>query len=219
MQRRDFMVGTAALALAGATPARAGVAAADADAAFRAMLDRFFYARLDESPEQATRLGLDTGERAHLKSQLDDESAANQARALARTRRELAELQRVRTADLSPASKLDHEIVSYQLTRAIAGAERFTYGSSLGRFAPYVLSQLSGPYRDVPDFLDSQVRVRDTAEADAYLARLEAFPKAIDDSSARQRDDAARGVFAPDYILDTSSSSWRARGKSLLTRR
>lgn len=204
MQRRDFMVGGAAVALAGAVPARAAFVAGNADADFRAMLDRFFYTRLDESPEQATRLGLDTGERARLKSQLDDESAAGQARALARTRRELAELKRVNTADLSPASKLDHEIVEYQLTRAIAGAERFTYGSSLGRFAPYVLSQLSGPYRDVPDFLESQARVRDAAEADAYLARLEAFPKAIDDSSERQRRDAARGVFAPDYILDTT---------------
>jgi uncharacterized protein (DUF885 family) len=46
--------------------------------------------------------------------------------------------------------------------------------------------------------------VRDAAEADAYLARLEAFPGAIDTSSESQRADAAKGVFAPDYILDTT---------------
>ncbi|MEG3087011.1 DUF885 domain-containing protein [Sphingomonas sp. PB4P5] len=204
MHRRRFLASAAAVSVAGALPLRAAVAAANRDVALRTMLDRFFYARLGESPEQATRLGLDTGARAALKAQLDDQSAAGRAKDLARAKAELAELRAFGTAGLSPAAALDYEVVSYQLTRALAGAKRFTYGSSLGRFAPYVLSQLSGPYRDVPDFLESQVRVRDAGEADAYLARLAAFPKALDDSTAQQRDDAARGVFAPDYILDTT---------------
>jgi uncharacterized protein (DUF885 family) len=204
MHRRHFLASAAAVSVAGALPLRAAAVAANRDTALRAMLDRFFYARLDGSPEQATRLGLDTGARAALKAQLDDESAAGQARDLARAKAELAELRAFGTRGLSPAAALDYEVVSYQLTRALAGAERFTYGSSLGRFAPYVLSQLSGPYRDVPDFLESQARVRDAGEADAYLARLAAFPKALDDSTERQRVDAARGVFAPVYILDTT---------------
>ncbi|MBY8825343.1 DUF885 domain-containing protein [Sphingomonas colocasiae] len=206
MDRRNFVIGAAAASLAGTLPIRAVAAAGTnkADADLRALLDRFFYARLAESPEQATRLGLDTGPRAALKSKLDDESASAQARALARAKGELAELGKVDTGKLSPAAKIDHEVVTYQLTQSIAGAERFRYGSSMGRFAPYLLSQLTGPYRDVPDFLDSQVRVRDAAEADAYLARLEAFPEAIDTSSENQRVDAAKGVFAPDYILDTT---------------
>jgi len=207
MDRRNFVIGAAAASLAGTLPARAMAAATTAnkaDADLRAMLDRFFYIRLDESPEQATRLGLDTGPRAALRTRLDDESAPAKARALTRAKRELAELSKVDTAKLSPSGKIDHEVVTYQLTQSIAGAERFSYGSSMGRFSPYVLSQLSGPYRDVPDFLESQVRVRDAAEADAYLARLEAFPGAIDASSASQREDAAQGVFAPDYILDTT---------------
>jgi uncharacterized protein (DUF885 family) len=206
MDRRNFVIGAAAVSLAGTLPVRAVAAATvnKADADLRAMLDRFFYVRLEESPEQATRLGLDTGPRAALRTKLDDESAPAQARALARAKSELAQLGKVDTAKLSPSAKIDHEVVTYQLTQSIAGAERFRYGSSMGRFSPYVLSQLSGPYRDVPDFLESQVRVRDAAEADAYLARLEAFPGAIDASSASQREDAAKGVFAPDYILDTT---------------
>ncbi len=207
LHRRQFIAGATAATLATTLPAGAGAAAAPkagGDAALRAMLDRFFYGRLDESPEQATRLGLDTGPRAGLKAKLSDESAAGQARDLARAKAEYAELRRVDTKGLSAAAQLDYEVVAYQLSRAISGAERFTYGSSLGRFSPYILSQLTGPYRDVPDFLESQVRVRDAAEADAYLARLEAFPRSIDDSSERQRQDAARGVLAPDYILDTT---------------
>jgi len=216
MHRRDFMIGAAVTALATGLPGGAfaqatapetdasPASAAPGDAALRAMLDRFFYARIEDSPEAATRLGLDTGERAHLRGRLSDESAAGAARALARAKAERAELAGVDAAALSPEARLDLEVVVYQLDQAIAGAERFTYGSSMGRFAPYVLSQLTGAYLDIPDFLDSQVRVRDAAEADDYLARMEAFPTQIDAETERQRADAARGVFAPDYLLDTT---------------
>jgi len=212
MLRRDFMIGAATTALAVTLPARLmaqaggtpGGSAGPGDAALRAMFDRFFYARLEDSPESATQLGLDTGERAHLRAKLSDESAAGAARALARARAERAELAGVDAASLSPEARLDLEVVTYQLDHAIAGAERFTYGSSMGRYAPYVLSQLTGAYRDLPDFLDSQVRVRDAGEADDYLARLEAFPAQIDAETERQQADAVRGVFAPDYILDTT---------------
>ncbi|MBW6530725.1 DUF885 family protein [Sphingomonas sp. RRHST34] len=203
MNRRDFIGAATAGAAVAALPAVA-TTRAGGDAALRTTLDRFFYARLDESPEQATRLGLDSGARAGLKRRLDDGSTTGQARALARARQELAELQRFDRAALSPAAQLDLDVVTYQLSRAIGGSERFRYGATMGRFAPYILSQLTGAYRDVPDFLESQHRVRDGAEADAYLARVEALAGAIEDDTARQRADAARGVFAPDYILDTT---------------
>ena len=44
------------------------------------MLDQFFYDRLADSPESATRLGLDTGTRAALRGKLSDTSAAGVAR-------------------------------------------------------------------------------------------------------------------------------------------
>jgi len=204
MDRRAFLSASGAVAVAAAVPATLSAQPGSADAQLRALLDRIFYARIDENPEGATRLGLDTGQRAALKSKLSDESLAARAIDLAQAKRERAALQAVDRSALSEMAQLDYDIVDYQLSRSIAGSEKFTYGASAGRFAPYVLTQLTGPYRDVPDFLDSQHRVKDPADADAYLARLAAFSKAIDDSSAAQRADAARGVFAPDYILDTT---------------
>ncbi|MGJ3629516.1 DUF885 family protein [Sphingomonas sp. MMS24-JH45] len=94
-------------------------------------------------------------------------------------------------------------MVAYSLDRVIAG-ERFAYGSNAGRYTPYVLTQLTGAYRDVPDFLANQHRVKDAADADAYVARAAAFAGAIDAETERQRQDAAKGVFAPDDILDTT---------------
>ncbi|MDQ1231306.1 DUF885 family protein [Sphingomonas sp. SORGH_AS_0879] len=203
MQRRQFLASASLATVAAALPGMARGAEGSRDGELRAMLDRFFYVRLEDSPEQATSLGLDTGPRAALKSRLGDASRAGEARQFARAKQELAALRTIPRTSLGPAARLDYDIVAYGLDRVIAG-ERFAYGSSAGRYAPYVLSQLSGAYRDVPDFLSSQHRVTHAADADAYVARVEAFANAIDAETARQREDAGRGVFAPDYILDTT---------------
>jgi uncharacterized protein (DUF885 family) len=204
MNRRDFLTSASAVGVLATMPgivrAQAGAAG---DARLRQMLDGFFYARLADNPEGATALGLDTGERAKLKYQLSDASRAQSARELARSKRELAELRTVSREGLSADSRLDYDVVEYSLERAIEG-ERFDYGATGGRYAPYVLSQLSGAYRSTPDFLANQHRVRNADEADAYVARVEAFARVIDQETERQREDAAKGVFAPDYILDTA---------------
>ena len=212
MDRRNFLTASAATATVAALPAGAQAPApapaatgkSPADARFHALLDKIFYDRISDNPEGATRLGLDIGARAALRSQLNDDSPAARQRDLARVKADLAAIKAVNRAALSPAAQLDWEILDYQLGRAIVGAERFTYGSSGGYYAPYVLSQLSGAYRDVPDFLDSQHPVANASDADAYLARLAAFATTIDNDTERQRTDAAKGVFAPDYILDTT---------------
>ena len=66
MQRRQFLASASLVAAAVATPSWAKVSPGKGarDAELRAMLDRFFYARLEDSPEQATSLGLDTGREA-----------------------------------------------------------------------------------------------------------------------------------------------------------
>jgi uncharacterized protein (DUF885 family) len=202
VNRRQFLATSGASAIAAAA-ANAFAQASDADTRFRAMLDQFFYDRLADSPESATRLGLDTGARAALRGKLSDTSAAGVARDLARTKAQAKQLAAVDRATLSEARRIDYDVVAYQFDRAIGG-ERFGYGETAGRYAPYILSQLTGSYREVPDFLDSQHRVKDAADADAYLSRLEAFPAAMDGELARQQADAAKGVFAPDYILDTT---------------
>ncbi|MCP1470064.1 uncharacterized protein (DUF885 family) [Sphingobium sp. OAS761] len=202
MHRRQFLATGGATAIA-AAGSRAFAQPGDADARLRAMLDGFFYERLEDAPESATRLGLDTGPRAPLRGKLSDTSAAGAARDLARSKAQAKQLASIDRDKLSAASRLDHDVVAYQLDRAVGG-ERFGYGETAGRYAPYILSQLTGSYREVPDFLDSQHRVKDAADADAYLSRLEAFPAAMDGELDRQKADAAKGVFAPDYILDTT---------------
>lgn len=203
MKRREFLGQASALALAGLAPAPLRAAASPADTRLRTLLDRFFYDRLDENPEGATNLGLDTGARAKLRWKLEDRSRAASARALAARKRERAALRGIDRAALSAEAQIDYDVIAYQLDRAIGG-ERFSYGYTSGRFTPYILSQMTGAYRELPEFLSDQHPVKTASDADAYLARLDAFPTAIEQDLARQREDEAKGVFAPDYILDTT---------------
>lgn len=203
MHRREFLASISVATVVAAVPQMAKAASGPRDADLRAMLDQFFYARLEDNPEQATSLGLDVGPRAGLKAKLGDASRAGQQRQFLRAKQEMTALRSIPRDTLGDAAKLDYDIVEYSLERVQAG-ERYDFGASAGRFAPYVLTQLTGGYRDVPDFLSNQHRVQNASDADAYVQRVAAFAGVIDAETERQRVDAAKGVFAPDYILDTT---------------
>jgi uncharacterized protein (DUF885 family) len=218
-RREALMTGAAAagLALAAgasawaqlAVPPAAPSGAGPEDARLRAMLDRFFNEQVQESPQQATGLGLDKGPNAPLKSRLDPRTEAEKQRRLARNRGQLAELRTIDRARLTGASPVDYDVVEYQLTTQIRGGERFAYGSSGSRYAPYVVSQLTGAYQDVPTFLDTQHQIRDDADADAYLSRLNEFTAVLDQDTERMRADVARGVVPPDFVLDLTLGQLR----------
>ena len=70
MHRRQFLATSAAVAATAALPAAVRAATSE-DAKLATLLDAFFNEGVDESPEQATNLGLDKGaEWAHFGSHL-----------------------------------------------------------------------------------------------------------------------------------------------------
>lgn len=213
MDRRDFLCSTGvfgALALLPAAAARAALAAAPGDAALAALFDRIFAEGLQESPESATQLGLDKGANAALKHRLDDPSLANRARGLARTRRAIAALDAIDPATLSPASKLDREVVLYSLHQREVGPARFGVGSPQ---RPYPITQQQGAYFGVPDFLNSRHVVANAADAEAYLDRLADFARVLDAENAVQEDAAKRGLLAPAFALDLALGQMAALRK------
>ncbi|HEY8615926.1 DUF885 domain-containing protein [Phenylobacterium sp.] len=213
MHRRTLLRSGAAFVVAGAAPAWAAPAGAE-DARLRRLLDAFWEADLDEAPELATTLGLDVGPRAGQRRRLNDVSSASRALWVAGRKARLGRLRQIDRAKLSAASRADLDVVAYAYEQIVAGGERFTFGEgaagfSYAPFSPYVLSQLSGVYQSVPDFLDSVHPVKTAADAEAYLARLEAFAGALDANTADVRKDAARGVLAPDFALDATLAQLR----------
>lgn len=208
IDRRSFLLTTAGAALASAAPAFAQAGAEDAR--LRAQLDRMFEQTVDDSPRFATSLGLDKGARAPLKSQLDDNSAAGKQYRLERARRWVAELKAVDRAKLSQGSKVDLDVVLYANEQAVRNGEKYAFGDVGGNFSPYVISQRGGAYANVPDFLDSQHKVANADDAQAYLSRLSAFAKAMDNDVARQTADVAAGVIPPDFVCDLSLGQMKA---------
>ena len=209
LHRRRFLASAAGAALIG-QPALALAQAPSADAQLVGLLDRIFYDEIDDSPERASTLGLDTGARANLRRRLDDRSSAFKQARLATDRADLAALSAIGRTALSAARQVDYDAVDFQLRTMVEGGERFRFGSVGNRFIPYVVSQLNGAYRDVPDFLDNTHKVGTAADAAAYLDRLHAFPAAMDQDIERQKGDAAAGVFAPDFCLDLALAQLKA---------
>jgi len=198
LDRRLFLSATAA---AGAMALARPAAAASAGERFHALMDDFARRDLERQPTTATIMGLDTGARSYLKSRMPDGSLAQTARDAVDIRRRLKALAAIDRAKLQGSDPIFHEILSYGLgIRAEAG--KFGYGAG-SPSNPYVISQLNGAYGSAPDYLDYAHNLIETAaDAEACLARLEAFAVNLDDDSAQVRHDAARGVMAPDFALD-----------------
>ena len=206
--RRTFLATSAGAALVAATPALAQTGSEDAK--LRTKLDAMFETLVDDSPRFATSLGKDKGARAGLKSKLDDNSNAAKARRLERSRAWVKDLKTVDRAKLSASSKVDYDVVVYQQENAVRYGDRYKHGDVGGNFRPYVISQQGGAYASVPDFLDSQHKVADAADAEAYLTRLHAFADAMDEDLARQKGDVAAGYIPADFICDLSIGQMKA---------
>ena len=203
MNRRQLLASGGAATLAGGLVSSIPAFAAPGtheqlDALFSALVNE----NLDLQPEFATSLGLDADARAWEKSKLTDRSPAG-----AKAQNDLAEgqLQRLETFDaaaLPPADALNREVVLYGLRQQVAAARRFKYAGG-GAGAPYTLNQFQGSaYHDIPDFLAAQHQIATRTDAEAYLARLEAFPVAMDQEAQSVRLDQSLGVVPPDFVLD-----------------
>ncbi|MEA3065959.1 MAG: hypothetical protein QOJ27_2411 [Sphingomonadales bacterium] len=202
MDRRTFIGSSGAAALATVALPKAVFAqprAGSGDAALNALFERIFQQAVQRSPELATSLGLDKDENAGLKGRLTPRTLAERARQLAQTREALADLAAVDRSTLSPAAKLNLEVVTYSLTNQIVAPQRFGLDSAI---RPYRIFQQGGAYFSVPDFLNTAHTINTKDDAEAYLSRLEAFAVALDQDSAMQRIEASRGYVAPAWSLD-----------------
>jgi uncharacterized protein (DUF885 family) len=210
MNRRELIASAGAAVTASAFAAGPASAAPGTPEQLNALFDAFVNEGLDLQPEGATSLGLDVGPRAPQKSKLTDRSPAG-----ARAQQMLAESQLKRLdafdpAGLPAADALNRDVVLYGLRQQVEAAHRFKYASGVAG-VPYTLNQFQGSaYHDLPDFLDSQHQIATAADAEAYLARLEAFAVAMDQDAESVRLDQSLGVVPPDFVLDNTLIQLRA---------
>ncbi|CAL4868584.1 hypothetical protein MMA231_02872 [Asticcacaulis sp. MM231] len=178
-------------------------------AALKSAFDAILHDMLMASPALATYAGLDKGPYAGLKSKLDDRSEASKAATVTRLKRSVDRLNALSREQMAAADRVNYDTVLWDLSNQLALARNFNFGDSApsgglwsGGFPnPYLISQLSGAYQYIPDFLDSQHTIETAADAHAYLSRLSAFAVVLDQETARIRADFARSVVPPDFIL------------------
>ncbi|ABC62526.1 DUF885 domain-containing protein [Erythrobacter litoralis] len=220
--RRQMLAGTGASAAALTLPgcAAAGQAVTESanaatgaggQAAAEALLEQVAWNLLELQPERATGLGVDTGEYAYLRGQLEDTSPAGKAK----LRDQLfIDRQRVRSfpregLDIDTVTNLDVVESGYDV--ALAGLD-LPYGDipvGSWRTAPYVVIQNAGAYLDLPRFMDATHPLRDAADVEAYLSRLSQVPSVLEGERIRIANARLQSVVPPDFLLAKATGQMR----------
>jgi uncharacterized protein (DUF885 family) len=215
--RRDLLKFALASAAVSAVPplasaaakaaGQAGAAASPADRQFNALMATFADEILRLEPSSATSLGLDSGARAGLKSQLEDVSHAGDARWNAQVKSMDARLAKVDRKALSQQDQIRYDTLRYAVQSGIEGIP-FPFGGAASGFnggtAPFPVTQQDGAITRIPEFLDSQHQIANKADLDAYLARVEAMARMLDQETARINEQAGMGITPPDFIMRTA---------------
>ncbi|MGD9981140.1 MAG: DUF885 family protein [Hyphomonadaceae bacterium] len=173
---------------------------ASASAQLTATLDRVVGEILRRSPERCTGLGL-TEERAGYKfiDKVSDASKAGARDYRAMLQRALTDLGAIDRSGLSAQETVTVDVVTTSFQNSVdSGA--FEVGGGAG--SPYVVTQLNGAYRSMPNFLNEQHPLRTVEEADGYLARIDGFAGQLDQETAIIGEDASAGVIPPNFVID-----------------
>jgi uncharacterized protein (DUF885 family) len=217
--RRDVLAAlasaTAVSLMAACTRDHESSSPASNDADALKLIDEAAENLLQLQPESATSLGIDTGPRAALRSQLADRSAEGRQRLAKQVRADLERVNAFNTTGLSHAVRTSVEVVRSAYATALEGFA-LPYGDiTVGgwRNTPYVVIQNVGAYLDVPRFLDSEHRIDTSADAEAYLARLRWYAKQLDGELGRMQAARAAGLVPPAFLIDKAQAQMTLSAK------
>jgi uncharacterized protein (DUF885 family) len=124
--------------------------------------------------------------------QLVDASPEAAKRGKALVQSEIARLHSYDRAGMSAEEQTSYDVMDWFLQGA-ADAD------TIGR--PYVMNQLDGEHTAFPQFMIQEHDVKSKKDAEAYVARLLAIGRKIDQAIVSQREDAAKGVIPPKFVL------------------
>ena len=165
----------------------AGSAVADERAKLHQLFEEEWQWQLRDSPEGATAIGD-----RRYDDRLTDRSAAAWSRRREHARETLARIQAIDRTKLSAEDRLNYDLFLYHARTAV----------DQGRF-PYELTpvdQMTGIHMLLGEL--AQQIPRDTVEDyENFVARLRAYPRAIDDTIALLRRGAETGVTPPRVVL------------------
>ena len=214
MDRRRLLQTLAATAAFSALPAsiamarQAAVTATGASATLHALLDQMVQEMMLTDPEALTSLGMDRGPHADARSKLSDRSVAKVSADQTQFNQAIKQLKAIDREQLNDTDRIYYDTVEF-FGDAYGDGFQFPYGG--GTFpSPYTVSQLTGSYQGIPDFLDSQHPIENAQDAEAYLSRLSAFATVLDDERVRMNNDYAAGAIPPDFVIERTLAQMAA---------
>ncbi len=168
--------------------------ATNEDAKLLAFFSKSFTRELDESPEFMTSLGMK--KRYGEWNDYSDEFAVYQHK---NTSADLDTMKNdIDRAALSPSMRVSYDIFRFRNELRVANHPF--------RFHNYAISHFGGPHQEIPNLLINRHTIADVADAEAYIARIAATDKVMDQTIAFMRAQKEKGVTLPRFsyalILD-----------------
>ncbi len=176
----------------------AGCSRAGGDSALQTLLGRLATDMLREQPETATSLAVSEEQAGGpFTDRLSDPTREGLSRYKGILETGLRDMRALDRDALTPQDQVSLDVVATSFENNIAD---LNYEPS-ARY-PYVVSQLTGSYTYVPDFLDSQHPITSRAQVDGYLSRLSAYAHVLDEESRLVAADSQAGLTPPDFAID-----------------
>lgn len=172
-----------------------------AEADLHALMDYIYEEEVMANPEARTTYGTDKGAHASAKRKLLDRSPAGIEQDHKVIRTAFDRLQAIERNALSAQSKADYDSFEYLFRVIVSGYDNFNYGT-FSWPEPYSVHQLGGTYRSIPDFLHNQHTIEKREDAEAYVSRVVAFAKELDNETGRLKSEYAMGVIPPNFVVD-----------------
>src|SRR3546814_5006327 len=147
-----------------------------------------------------------------MRKRLSDRSPAGVAALAATLKADLARVRAVDRTGLDHGTRTSLAVIDSAYATALDGFA-LPYGDvAVGgwRNTPYVVIQNVGAYLDIPKFLDSDHPVKTSADAEAYLSRLNAFSCVLDGETGRLSAAGGQGLIAPAFLIDKAVKAMHA---------
>jgi uncharacterized protein (DUF885 family) len=176
---------------------------------------------LNAYPESTSSAGIDNGKYAQHKFALTDRSPLGQSKIKTDVQGMLSKLSAVDTSTLSSEEALNVDVIRTVFDMSSKGFD-LPYGDMAllnsnwsYRNSPYAVAQNTGSFVEIPSFLDASHSIKTEGDAEAYLARMEAYASQLDGESERIRIEGEQGVILPDFLMDKTLVQLRgARSRS-----
>ena len=153
-----------------------------------ALFETIFMENIMASPIAQTYMGIKQDY-----DKWDDIGDEADARELARTKKQLAEVNQLDASKLDPQTRLSLTLLTQNLNNEIKDYQ--------WRYHNYPVNQMHGGHSMIASFLINQHQITDVSDAKAYISRLNGVPKRLSQLQQALEVRADKGIIAPKFVF------------------